>query len=85
MKADLSLVVQPIVDHFLPLGPFLLWVHELRPSWSLVLLQFHSYALMALHLALQKGLLVGNELFLRPTLLSLLGVCGGLELAFLII
>ena len=72
------------MDHFLPLGPLLLWVHELRPSWSLVLLQLHSYALMALMLALQKGLLVGNKLLFRPTLVSLLGVRGGLELAFLI-
>ena len=39
---------------------------------------------MALMLALQKGLLVGNKLLFRPTLLSLLGVRGGLELAFLI-
>ena len=38
---------------------------------------------MALHLALLKGLLVSNKLLFRPTLLSLLNVRGGLELALL--
>ena len=69
---------------FLSLRTLLLRVHELWPSWSLVLFQLQPNSLIPLHLALQKGLLIGNELLFRPTLISFLMVCGRLELALFV-
>ena len=65
------------------LAPWL-WVHQLRLGRMLQLSHFLADAGVPLVLALQKGLLVSQELFFRPRFLSLLPVNQGRKAALLL-
>lgn len=56
-------------------------IHQLGMGWVLIVLHLLCDALMALALALQKGLLVGKELCLRAALLTFSFIGDGLEAA----
>ena len=73
------------MDRLLSLVAPGLWIHQLGLSGGFLLRNLHPDSLMPLILAVQKGLLILNELLFRPTLVSFLRIGLRLKLALFVI